>query len=121
MDNHTLGLALSFLGSRVTIKVDRPMGTIRPEWGFIYPVNYGYLPGVVAADGEGLDAYLLGVFEPLETYSGECIAIIHRNNDDDDKLVLVPEGVRYTDDQIMALVAFQERFFDVRILRAGMV
>jgi inorganic pyrophosphatase len=117
MDNSSLGLALSLLGKKVTIKVDRPMGTSHPRWGWVYPINYGYLREVIAPDGEGLDAYLLGVNEPLDSFNGECIAIIHRDDDDDDKLVVVPEGESYSDEQIMTLVAFQEQFFASRIIR----
>lgn len=108
-----------FLGDRVKIKIDRPLGSSHPEWGFIYPLNYGYLPGVTAPDGEELDAYLLGVFEPLDEFTGVCIAIIHRLNDADDKLIVVPEGVAYNDDQIRALTEFQERFFQSEILRSS--
>ena len=42
-----------------------------------------------APDGEDLGAYILGVFEPLESFSGNCLAVIHRLDDDDDKLVVV--------------------------------
>lgn len=95
---------------------DRPLGSKHPEWGFIYTVNYGYVPDTISPDGEKLDAYVLGVFEPLKTFAGKCIAVIHRTDDDDDKLVLVPEGVSYTDDQIRALTEFQERYFSSIII-----
>ena len=64
-----------------------------------------------------MDAYLLGVFDPVESYKGKCIAVIHRTNDDDDKIIVVPESVNYTDEQIRALTEFQERFFDSIIIR----
>ncbi len=68
-------------------------------------------------DGEEQDAYVLGVFEPLEHFEGCCIAVIHRLDDDDDKLVLVPDGMLYTDDQVLALTEFQEPFFKVVVIR----
>ena len=107
----------NYLGKTATIKMDRPLGSKHPKHGFIYPVNYGYVPDTTAPDGEELDAYLLGVFEPVDEFTGKCIAYIHRTNDDDDKLIIVPEGVEYTDDQINALTEFQERFFKHEILR----
>ena len=107
----------NYLGKTVTIKMDRPLGSKHSKNGFIYPVNYGYVPDTTAPDGEELDAYLLGVFEPVDEFTGKCIAYIHRTNDDDDKLIIVPEGVEYTDDQINALTEFQERFFKHEILR----
>jgi inorganic pyrophosphatase len=116
MKNKTIE-AKKFLGKIVTVKMDRQLGSRHPEWGFIYPVNYGYIPEQPAADGENLDAYVLGIFEPIEAFTGKCIAIIHRLNDDDDKLIVTPLEKTYTDDQITALTEFQERFFTSIILR----
>ena len=108
-----------YLGKIIKIKIDRPFGTKHPKHGFIYPVNYGYVPNTVSEDGEEFDAYLLGVFEPVEVYEGECIAIIHRTNDKDDKLVVVPQGKKYSDDAINALTEFQEQYFEHIIIRNG--
>lgn len=106
-----------WIGKRVTVRMDRPLGSRHPVHGFFYPLNYGYVPGVLAPDGEALDAYVLGVFEPLEIFEGCCIAVLHRLDDDDDKLVVAPEGKSYTDDQILALTEFQERFFSPVVWR----
>ena len=106
-----------YLGKKITIKIDRPLGTRHPKHNFIYLLNYGYVPNTISDDGEELDAYLLGVFDPVKEYHGSVIAIIQRTNDNDDKLVVVPDGVNYTDDQIMALTEFQERFFKSVIWR----
>ena len=107
----------NYIGKKIAIKIDRPLGTRHPKHNFIYLLNYGYVPNTISGDGEELDAYLLGVFEPVDEYHGKVIAIIHRTNDDDDKLVVVPDGVNYTNDQIMALTEFQERFFKSVIWR----
>lgn len=101
-----------FLNKKVKIVMDRPMGSKHPKLDFIYPINYGYVPNTISGDGEELDAYVIGVFEPVEEYEGKCIAVIHRLNEDDDKLVIVPEGKKYTKEQIEALLEFQERFFE---------
>lgn len=97
--------------------MDRPLGTKHPKWGFVYEVNYGYIEGVPAPDGDDLDAYYLGVDEPLDKAEGVCIAIVHRFDDDDDKLVVVPEGLELTDDQIRKLTHFQEFYFKSEIIR----
>ena len=107
----------NYLGKIVKIKIDRLFGSRHPKHGFIYPINYGYVPNTISGDGEELDAYLLGVFEPVEEFEGECIAIIHRTNDDDDKLVIVPKGKYYSDDAINALKEFQEQYFEHIIIR----
>lgn len=106
-----------YLNQTLTAKIDRPFGSKHPKHGFIYPVNYGYIPNTTSGDGEELDCYILGVFEPVEEFTGKCIAIIHRTDDDDDKLILVPEGKNYSDDAINALTEFQEQFFKHEIIR----
>ena len=106
-----------YIGKLIDVKIDRELGSKHPKHGFIYPVNYGYVPNTVSGDGEELDCYLLGVFDPVSTYTGKCIAIIHRTNDNDDKLIVVPEGKDYSDDAINALVEFQEQYFKHVILR----
>ena len=109
--------ARQFLGKTVLAKIDRPIGTRHPKHGFVYMVNYGFIPNTKAPDGEEVDAYVLGVFEPLAEFTGRCIAIIHRLNDNDDKVIIVPEGVDYNDKQIMALTEFQERFFKSKVIK----
>ncbi|MGD0006765.1 MAG: inorganic diphosphatase [Anaerolineaceae bacterium] len=106
-----------FIDKIVSIHIDRRLGSRHPQHGFFYPLNYGYVPETQATDGEEQGAYVLGVFKPLEQFEGRCIAVIHRLDDDDDKLVLVPDSVQYTDDQVLAQTAFQERFFKVVVIR----
>ena len=109
--------AKEYLGKIVEVKIDRQLGTKHPKHGFIYPINYGYIPGTISPDGEELDAYLLGVFEPVLEVKGKVIAIIHRTNDDDDKLIVSANDFEYSDEAIRALTEFQERFFESIIIR----
>ena len=106
-----------YLNKIVTVNIDRKLGTLHPKQGFMYMLNYGYIPNTKSPDGEELDAYLLGVFDPVDTFEGKVIAIIKRTNDNDDKLIVVPQDKEYTDDQIKALTEFQERFFESIIIR----
>ena len=106
-----------YLGKTVKVEIDRPFGSKHPKHGFVYPVNYGYIPNTISGDGEELDAYVLGEFSPLTTFTGVVKAIIHRTNDDDDKLVVMGADKNYNDDQIRALTEFQERFFASEIIR----
>jgi inorganic pyrophosphatase len=106
-----------FLNEIVNVTIDRPLGSKHPQQGFIYTLNYGYIPGVIAPDGENLDAYVLGVFEPVPQFEGKCIAIVQRIDDNDDKLIVVPDHRTYSDEQIQALTEFQERFFTSVIVR----
>ena len=106
-----------YLYKIVTVKMDRPLGTKHPKHGWEYPVNYGYIPGTVSGDGEELDAYVLGPDVPLDEFTGRCIAIIHRTNDNDDKLVVVPDGLDLDDDTIEQETSFQEKWFEHVIIR----
>lgn len=108
---------IDYLGKFLEVKIDRKFGSKHPKHDFIYPVNYGFILNTISGDGEELDCYILGVFEPVKEFKGKCIAIIHRTNDDDDKLVIVPENIDYSNDAIEALVEFQERFFEHIIIR----
>ena len=109
--------AKDFLGKEVEVLIDRQLGTKHPKHGFMYMLNYGFIPNTVSGDGEELDAYVLGEFAPGKNFKGHVIAIIHRTNDDDDKLVVAKEGVDYSNDAIRALTEFQERFFESIIIR----
>ena len=104
------------LGKFVKVIVDRPLGTYHPKHKDIYySVNYGYIEGVIAADGEEQDAYVLGVNEPVKEFNGKVIAIIHRIDDIEEKWVVVPVGESFSKDEIMKQVNFQERFFKIEI------
>ena len=109
--------ARDFLGKKVTVHIDRPLGSCHPNWGFEYGLNYGYIPHTISGDGEELDAYILGVDAPLERFDGICIAILHRLNDDDDKLIVVPDGEYVSDEEIREQTDFQEKYFKSTIIR----
>ena len=117
-DSTSLRLARALLGKTVTVTVDRALGSKHPKHGFLYEVNYGYIAGMKAPDGEDLDAYLLGIMEPAASREGVVIAIIHRLEDDDDKLIVVPRDVTMSDEEIEKAVAFQEQWFKYVIVRA---
>ena len=99
-----------WIGKVVEVVMDRPQGTKHPHFGFKYPVNYGFLPGTLAPDGEEIDAYVLGVTRPLKRFTGRVIAVMHRHDDDDDKLVVVPDGLTLTDEQIERRRSFRNSF-----------
>lgn len=117
-NNHkSFNLAKEYLNKEVKVTIDRPLGSKHPKHDFIYEVNYGYIEGVIAPDGEELDAYVVGINEPISEYSGVCIAVAHRRDNDDDKLIVVPKDVNITDEEILKLINFQEKWFDTEIVR----
>lgn len=103
-----------YMGKCVHVVVDRPIGYRHGD--IVYPVNYGYIPGVMAGDGEEQDVYILGICEPLSEFDGQVIGAILRENDCEDKLVVAPQGQIYHQGQIAEAVHFQEQYFHSRIV-----
>lgn len=107
-----------YLNQLVDVRIDRALGSSHPKYpNMIYPVNYGFIPNTQSGDGEELDVYVLGVTQPVEQYKGRCVAIIHRLKDDDDKLIVVPEGQEPSDADIRSATHFQEQYFESEIWR----
>lgn len=118
MESKSLTLAKPFLNQIVEVVVERPLGSEHPKWeGYIYPINYGYIPNTLAPDGKELDGFILKVDQPLEKFTGRVVAIIHRLNDDDDKLIVIPDGETITNEEIDKMTYFQEKYFKHEIIR----
>lgn len=100
----------------IKVTVDRPLGSRHPDYDMIYPVNYGYVEGIFSGDGEEQDAYILGVDEPVAEFRGILIAVVHRLNDNEDKWVVAPEGMRFTQEEIEKQLYFQEQYFESEII-----
>lgn len=116
--SRSLDIARDFLGKKVEVTIDRPLGSLHPKHGFNYEANYGFIQDVLAPDGEFLDAYYLNVNTALEgKVPGACIAVIHRLDDDDDKLAVVPLGTSLSDEEILKQTYFQEQWFEVEVIR----
>lgn len=108
-----------YLGQAVQVVIDRPLGSVHPRHPDIcYPVNYGFLPDTISGDGAPIDAYVLGVDTPVETYQGVVIAVVAREDDVEDKLVVAPYAVMFSRDEIAEAVAFQEQYFTSTIIMA---
>jgi GrpB-like predicted nucleotidyltransferase (UPF0157 family)/8-oxo-dGTP pyrophosphatase MutT (NUDIX family) len=106
----------AFLGTIVNITVDRPAGTYHPQTNTVfYSINYGYIEDEIAPDGSGLDVYILGVSEPLKTFTGRVIGIVHREDDTEDKLVTAPDGMVFTQNEIGEAVHFVEQFYKTTV------
>ena len=107
----------SYLGKTVYIEIDRPIGYVHRKNGKVltYPINYGYIPNVIGGDGEELDVFVLGVFEPVESFEGRIIGIVYRADDVEDKLVIAPDGVEFSASEIACAVQFQEKYYHTTI------
>lgn len=105
------------IGQTVRVIVDRPLGSCHPEHkDLYYPVNYGYIEGIMAPDGEEQDAYILGVYEAVKEFTGRVIAIVHRLDDIEEKWVVAPEELILTEKEIREQVRFQEQYFRSEII-----
>lgn len=106
------------IGQEVVVYVDRPLGSVHPKHrNIIYPVNYGYIKDIVAPDGDYQDAYLLGVNFPVISTKGKVYAIVEREDDIEDKLVVVVGEREYTTEEISEQISFQEQYFKSKIKR----
>jgi inorganic pyrophosphatase len=106
-----------WLGRRVAVMIDRPLGRRHPRHpDIVYPVNYGYIPNTRAGDLEPIDVYVLGVDVPVSSFIGEVVAIVVRRDDVEDKLVVAPPSVALSQDGIRDAVRFQEQYFDSYIV-----
>lgn len=105
------------IGKIVTVTVDRAMGTCHPKYqDMYYPINYGYIEGMIAPDGEEQDAYILGADIPVTEFKGKVIAIIHRNDDVEEKWVVAPENKTFSKEEIKEMTYFQEKYYDSQII-----
>ncbi|SHJ26032.1 inorganic diphosphatase [Pseudobutyrivibrio xylanivorans] len=106
------------IGTIVKGHIDRPLGSAHPDYpDMIYPINYGYVDDVFAADGEEQDVYVFGTNEPIETFEGKVIAVYHRTNDNEDKWIVSLDGTDYSDEDILSAIEFQEQYFEGELLR----
>ena len=105
------------IGDIVTVTVDRPLGSYHPKYkDLYYPINYGYVEGIMAPDGEEQDAYILGIHEAVQSFTGKIIAMIHRFDDVEEKWVVCPENRRFSKNEIADAVRFQEQYFQTEII-----
>lgn len=109
--------AKKIIGKEVTVTVDRKLGTRHPKHDdILYSVNYGYIEGIMGGDGEEQDAYILGIREPVNSFTGIVKAVIHRYDDTEQKWVVCPKNYDITEEQIRKQVEFQEKYFNIYII-----
>ena len=106
------------IGKVVKVIIDRPLGSYHPKYpDLYYPINYGYIEGILGGDNEAQDAYVIGVDVPLKEFEGKVIAIIKRDNDIEDKWVVGEINKNFTDEEIRSATYFQEQYFKSSIIR----
>ena len=111
-------LIKEYMGKLVHVVIDRPIGYQHGD--IVYPINYGYIPGVMAPDAEEQDAYILGLDEPVREFTGQVIAVIHRVDDVEEKWVVAPTGTSFTKEEVLRNVFFQEKYFDIEIIMTSL-
>lgn len=107
-------LIQKYLGKTATVTIDRPIGFHHVTKGvhLDYTINYGFLPDVIGGDGEEQDVYVLGVAEPLNTFTGRIVGVVRRKDDNEDKFIMAPEGLSLTAEQMTQEIFFVEKYFD---------
>ena len=105
------------IGTLAEVEVDRPALSPHPEHpDMIYPVPYGYLAGTKSADGEEIDAYLVGFgagdrMRIGDKVFGTVAAVVYRADDAEEKLIVTPPNVFPSPEELLAAVDFTERYF----------
>ena len=110
-------LYTKYIGKEVEVEIDRPLGSKHPKCEIVYDLNYGYVPGTRAGDGEEIDVYVLHIKHPIKKVKAKCIAIVCRYDDVENKLILSDGIEEYTDNQILEMIQFNEKFFDSIVVR----
>ena len=105
----------AMIGKEVTVTIDRPLGSRYPRFDMIYPINYGYVEGIIGGDQEEQDAYIVGVQEPVTAFTGKIIAVVERYDDCETKWVVAPEHKIYTAEELEDILSFQEQWFHHKI------
>jgi inorganic pyrophosphatase len=118
---------LKFIGNKYEVTIERPIGFEHSKDGvdFKYSVNYGYIKGITADDGEDIDVYIVGPTIPYDIGSTiECliIGISYRVDDNENKLIGVPSwyckelNEEFSADYLIKAVHFREKYYDSYII-----
>ena len=100
------------IGQTVCGTIDRPFGSAHPRHpDMIYPINYGYVDGVLAGDGAEQDVYVFGAAKPIHSFTGKVVAVLHRLNDCEDKWIVSADGKVPDKNEILQSIDFQEQYF----------
>lgn len=103
------------LGRRVTVTVDHPYGSLHPLIGdVVFPCNYGYVADGITEDGEFQNAYIYGVREPVEEFTGFVIAVIYHRDEKETRWV-VASGLQYDRSDVINTIGEIEQEYDTRI------
>lgn len=98
---------------RLIVTIDRPIG-YTDSFGNTYPLNYGFIEGIIGGDSEKQDAYIVSKtsIEPMQEFTGVLVAIIHRKNDNEEKWVVTAENEVVSKNDIAISVNYLEKYFD---------
>ena len=109
----------AYLGQTVVVDIDRPRGSHHPRHpDLVYPLNYGVISGTVPGDGNPIDVYVLGPDTPLQTVEGHVVAVVIRDDGNEDKLVAATTIGTPTAPEKRRAILFQEQHFRSRLVLA---
>ncbi len=98
------------IGEAVSIIIDHRKGSV-DENGIYYPINVGYINDDSSLNGR-IRVYLLGVYSPLDSYTGEFLGYI-KSKGDEDRIVCGNFQEQFSDDQILSQIDFIDKYCTV--------
>ncbi|MGM9940698.1 MAG: GNAT family N-acetyltransferase [Bulleidia sp.] len=109
----------SLLGKTVQIIVDQPYGSLDLRTEGIRTCNVGYMKEEdVMEDREIIPAYVTGVHQPLETFTGVVIGLIYHKEDHLIRVIAAPHGMIIDRKQVISEIGMMEQYYESRMIFA---
>lgn len=117
--NYCLEQYFTVLNKKMKIEIDRPIGTLHPKRENIYyPINYGFVPGLMGGDDEEQDVYVIDSKVNSKRTEVKIIGIVMRLDDIESKWIGVEsDNFKYSRSDIKSIINFQEQYYEIFILK----
>jgi len=103
------------LGSFVNVIVDAPIGMIHPYLpDTFYEINAGFISDILNMDDDFQEAYIYGVYKPIEKFNGTVIGVIHYKDRDTTKWI-VSNTINFKIDDVINDIGHLEYGVDLDI------
>lgn len=110
----------SYLGKNVTVIVDRPYGSLDLRSDGEMTCNCGYVQQpVTMEDNDDIEARIVGIYEPRESFTGTVIGIIYHKEDSHMHLIVAPPAWTINRNEIITQIGMVEQYYHTRMILCG--